>query len=66
MEKPGLRPLAPHDAELIEADAQRLWEEQENGDPRHAVWRPWVDLPEYQRVLYRDFARNPYRGGPRP
>lgn len=58
--------LAPHDAELIEADARELYETwRRDSDDAAARTAPgWEKAAEPIRRLCRGLARNPY-GGPR-
>lgn len=54
-------PLAPHEAELIEADARALWDAlgtEYGGKPT------WDNLGEADREAIRQAAANPYRNGP--
>lgn len=51
--------LAPHDAELVEADARRLFEETEARRPSIRR-RRWEDVSEAWREVFRAHAMNPF------
>lgn len=55
--------LAPHDAELVEADARQLWEQMKTHHPRRPAWD---DLSDTERELCRRIAADPYRMPPPP
>lgn len=52
----NLPKLAPHDADLIETDAERLYEEVADAE---SLSTSWGELPESTKALYRLVARNP-------
>jgi hypothetical protein len=52
--------LAPHDVDLIEADAADLYEAMRAAEPDGGTWPAWPDVAESARALYRFAARNPY------
>lgn len=53
---------APHDADLIEADAEALYDEMRELEPNGggATWPAWDLLPAHVKGLYRNFAARPY------
>lgn len=55
--------LAPHDAELVEADAEALYV---GSAPEGITARPWADCPDYVRDVFRAMVANPYQTGQLP
>jgi hypothetical protein len=54
--------LAPHDAELVEADAEAMYEAARDTCPIYVP--PWDDAEDYTRNRFRDFAASPYLDRP--
>lgn len=52
--------LAPHEAELVEADARAAYERLRR-HPVYAGLPPWPDAHESFRSVYMAAAANPYR-----
>lgn len=57
--------LAPHDADLVEADAAQLYENDKAHRKGLGFAIPWRKLPRGLQDRYRALACNPYSGGPR-
>ena len=57
--------LAPHDWELVEADAAAAYEAH-RADLRLNLYRrpAWEDAPDWLREVYLKHAGNPYGDGP--
>lgn len=51
------RKLAPHDAELVEADAEALYL---TSAPPSYEPIPWAETPEYVRQVFRAMVADPY------
>lgn len=49
--------LAPHDAELVDADARAIYE---RVAADHQLGKPWDTLPPEVQDVYRGHAANPY------